>query len=53
MNIYQCTRCGKVSLTVREANDHILSEEGKKNKCIGYRTLRAIHLPLKHEWQMK
>ena len=39
-----------MSLTVREANDHILLEEGNKNKCIGYRTLRAIHLPLKHEW---
>lgn len=50
MIIYQCTQCGKVSLTVREANKHILSEEGKKKGCIGSRVLRAIHLPLKAEW---
>lgn len=50
MKIYQCTRCGKISLTIREANKHILSEEGKKNGCIGSRVLRTIHLPLKAEW---
>ena len=50
MKIYQCTRCGKISLTIREANKHILSDEGKKNGCIGSRVLHAIHLPLKAEW---
>lgn len=50
MKIYQCTRCGKISLTIREANKHILSDEGKKSGCIGSRVLHAIHLPLKAEW---
>ena len=50
MKIYQCTRCGKISFSIREGDGHLLSEEGKKNRCIGNRVLRAVHLPLKAEW---
>lgn len=50
MNIYQCTRCGKISISDREVLNHMSLKEGKKNRCMGNRLLRAIHLPLKAEW---
>lgn len=46
MNIYQCTRCGKIFLSQEEADLHSFAFVGHGN----WKVHRAIHLPLKAEW---